>query len=82
MKAHDWDMEVLREATHFVAFIQIGANRHRADFPTYTQALACVEQWQIEQPTRKGIVYAVNAAGRQVCVDHKMIEQLILEKQS
>jgi hypothetical protein len=83
MKARDYDMQVLREATHFVAFIQLQGDRRRAETQTYTAALALIEEWQEQcQTNRKGIVYAVNAAGRQVCVDDKMIEQLILEKQS
>ena len=76
MKAHDYDMQVVREATHFVAFYQVGANRHRSDFHTYGEALARVAEWEAETPSgRRGIVYAVNAAGRQVCVDPKMAKE-------
>jgi len=83
MKAQDWDMQVLREATHFVAFLQLPGDRLRAETRTYFEAQTHLEIWQRQfETSRKGIVYAVNAAGRQVCVDRKMIEQLIQEKQS
>lgn len=81
MKAHDYDMQVVREATHFVAFIQLQGDRRRAEAQSYEAALAHITEWQQQcQTNRKGIVYAVNAAGRQVCVDSRMIEQLKQEK--
>lgn len=77
MNAHEYEMQIVREATHFVAFFQVGANRHRSDFHTYREALECVAQWerQYHSTSRKGIVYAVNAAGRQVAMTRKLVEE-------